>query len=87
MSTPGDDIVRVATAANPVEAHIWEEALEGEGIRAKVVGDFLDAGIGDIPGFKAEVWVRRQDLARAEEILESAKRLPPDEASDEEAQS
>ena len=59
-----DDIVRLATAANPMQAHIWEQALAEEGIRAKVVGDFLDSGVGDIPGLRAEVWVRRHDLAR-----------------------
>ena len=64
-----DDVVRLATAANPAEAHIWEQALAEEGIRAKVVGDFLDAGIGDVPGMRAEVWVHRADLARAEQVL------------------
>jgi hypothetical protein len=64
-----DDIVRLASAPNPAQAHIWQQALAGEGIRAHVVGDYLDAGFGDIPGLKAEVWVHRDDLARAEEIL------------------
>jgi hypothetical protein len=68
VPTP-DDIVRLATADNPVQAHIWEQALREEGIRCKVVGDFLDAGVGDIPGLRAEVWVHRDDLARAEEVL------------------
>jgi hypothetical protein len=64
-----DDIVRLASAANPVQAHIWEQALTEEGIRCKVVGDYLDASLGDMPGFRAEVWVHRDDLARAEAIL------------------
>jgi hypothetical protein len=64
-----DEIVRLATAPNPVQAHIWGEALQAAGIRCKVVGDFLDAGVGNIPGLSAEVWVHRKDLARAEEIL------------------
>ena len=87
MSQEADDIVRLATASNPVEAHIWEEALEAEGIRARVVGDFLDAGVGDIPGLRAEVWVHRKDLDRAEEVLREAQKSSSEEADEEEAQS
>ena len=64
-----DDVVRLATAQNPMQAHLWEQALRQAGIRCKVVGDYLDAGIGDIPGVRAEVWVHRDDLAQAEAIL------------------
>ena len=58
------DIVRLAAAANPFQAHIWQQALQQEGIRCQVLGDYLDAGIGDIPGFSAEVWVEAADLTR-----------------------
>ena len=64
-----DEVVRLATAQNPVQAHVWEQALREAGIRCKVVGDYLEAGIGDIPGVRAEVWVHRDDLAQAEAIL------------------
>jgi hypothetical protein len=64
-----DDVVKLADAANPVQAHIWQQALEDEGIKSHVVGDYLDAGIGDLPGIGPEIWVHRDDLARAEEIL------------------
>ncbi len=63
------DVVRLAAAATPFQAHIWQQALEQEGISCQVLGDYLDAGIGDIPGFSAEVWVAAADLARAEAIL------------------
>jgi hypothetical protein len=63
------DVVRLAAAANPFQAHIWQQALEQDGIRCQVLGDYLDAGLGDIPGFSAEVWVETADLARAEAIL------------------
>jgi hypothetical protein len=79
----GDDIVRLATAQNPIQAHIWEQALKEEGIRCKVVGDFLDAGVGDIPGVSAEVWVHRDDLARAEEVLRQGQELADVEPVDE----
>jgi hypothetical protein len=82
-----DEVVRLARAANPVEAHIWEEALLAEGIRCKVVGDFLDAGFGDVPGISPEVWVRRKDLARAEEVLRRGQGLSRDTEGENEAQS
>jgi len=63
------DLVRLASAANPALAHIWQQALEQEGIRCQVLGDYLDAGLGDIPGLSAEVWVETADLVRAEAIL------------------
>ena len=69
-STDQHEIARLATAANPFEAHIWQQALEQEGIRCQVLGDYLDAGIGNIPGIGAEVWVETADLARAEAILD-----------------
>jgi len=68
-SEADEDIVRLATAPNPVQAHIWEQALRDAGIRCKVVGDYLAASVGDIPGLYPELWVHRDDLAGAQEIL------------------
>jgi len=64
-----NDFVRLAAAANPFQAHIWEQALQQEGVSCQVLGDYLEAGLGDIPGFSAEVWVQAANLARAEVIL------------------
>jgi Putative prokaryotic signal transducing protein len=84
MATPSrDDIVQLTTAPNPAEAHLWQQVLEEEGIRAQVVGDYLDAGIGDIPGFRAEVWVHRDDVERARAILQRAKKPEGEEADEE----
>ncbi len=69
LSEKQHDLVRLAAAANPFQAHIWQQALEQEGIHCQVLGDYLDAGLGDIPGFSAEVWVETADFARAEAIL------------------
>ena len=63
------DIICLLTAINPAQAHLWCTALEEEGIKAKVVGDYLDAGIGDIPGTRAELWVHREDAERALAII------------------
>ncbi len=79
-----NDVVRLVTAPNPAIAHVWEQALRDEGIQAKAVGDFLDAGLGDMPQLQAEVWVHRDDVAAAEAIL---RRSPQaiDETTDEPA--
>ena len=74
--TDQHEIVRLAAAANPFQAHIWQQALQQEGIRCQVLGDYLGAGIGDIPGLGAEVWVEAADLARAEAILDQHRGRP-----------
>jgi hypothetical protein len=81
-----DDVVRLTTAANPFQAHLWERALKEAGIRCKVVGDYLEAGLGDISGLLPEIWVHRDDLARAEKVLEATRAstpAPEDEAAEE----
>lgn len=65
----GDDVICLATASTPFEAHLWQQALEEADIYCKVVGDYLDAGVGDISGLQAELWVHREDVAAADEIL------------------
>lgn len=80
-----DDIVQLTTAANPMEAHLVEQTLRSAGIRCQVVGDYLDAGIGDIPGVRPEVWVHRHDLAEAEAALAAKAPPAPDEETDEPA--
>ena len=60
-STAQYEMVRLAGAANSIQAHIWQQALEQEGIRCQVLGDDLYAGIGGIPGIGAEIWVETTD--------------------------
>jgi hypothetical protein len=78
---PRDDIVQLATASNPAEAHLWQQVLHDEGIQCKVVGDYLAAGIGDIPGMQPELWVHRDEVERAREVLRNA-RAPSEPGSD-----
>jgi hypothetical protein len=73
---PTDDVVRLTTAPNAADAHIWEQALKNAGIDCRVVGDFLDAGVGDIPGMLPEIWVHHADLARAQAVLEHRDKRP-----------
>lgn len=77
------DVVCLAKAPNPAIAHIWEQALRDEGIQAKVVGDYLDAGMGDIGSMEAEVWVHREDLNAAKAILEKSETISGESESDE----
>lgn len=81
-----DDIVRLAQAMSPAQAHIWQNALENEGIRCKVVGDYLDAGLGDIPGIRAEVWVHQADFERATAILQEHQGSSEDDEEEEDAE-
>jgi len=64
-----DNVVNLSTAPNPALAHIWANVLRGEGIHCQVVGDFLDAGIGDISGMQPQIWIKRQDLTQAQAVL------------------
>jgi hypothetical protein len=78
-----DDVVCVAHATTPTQAHIWQNALEEEGITCNVVGDYLEAGMGDLMGMRAEIWVRRGDLEKAQAILQ-AHQNPTDEDDEDE---
>ncbi len=64
------EIVCLTSATNPVEAHLLQQALQEEGINAQVLGDYLEGGIGNIPGVSAEVWVDAANLEQAQAILQ-----------------
>ncbi|GIW81787.1 MAG: hypothetical protein KatS3mg105_3594 [Gemmatales bacterium] len=70
MSNTDDELVRLMTVPNPATGHIIEQALQAEGIEAKVVGDYLDASFGDLPGTLPEIWVHQKDLEAAKKIVE-----------------
>jgi hypothetical protein len=68
---PHENIVRLATARDPQEAEFWRQALEDEGIRCRVVGEFLGSFGVVPPGHPVpEVWVRQVDAERARQILD-----------------
>jgi hypothetical protein len=72
MSASADDrIVRLATASNPQEAALWQQALEAERIRCRVVGEMLGSFGVVYPGsVQPEIWVFESDVARARTVLE-----------------
>jgi len=59
------DLIRLDAAANSFQAHIWQQALEQKGIYCRVLGDYLEGGIGDISGMMPEIWVEAADATRA----------------------
>lgn len=77
------EVVRLATGVHPMQAHILQQALEEEGIVCRVVGDYLEAGVSDIPGLGAEVWVHPGDLERAEKVLQEHLDVPEEETAGE----
>jgi Putative prokaryotic signal transducing protein len=68
-------IVRLATASNPQEAARWQQALEAEGIRCRVVGEMLGSFGVVYPGsVQPEIWVFESDVDRAIAVLESSRK-------------
>ena len=66
------------TARSPQEAHLWRQALEDEGIRCRVVGEYLGSFGVVYPGQPVpELWVHKEDAERAQAILGSFKKHPP----------
>ena len=76
MSASAEDrIVRLATATNPQEAALWQQALEAEGIRCRVVGETLGSFGVVYPGsVQPEIWVFESDVDRARAVLQSGRK-------------
>ena len=74
----GEEVVRLVAASSPQEAHLWRQALEDEGVRCRVVGEYL-GGFGIVPpGHPVpELWVHRKDAERASAILEGLQEPRP----------
>jgi hypothetical protein len=74
-----DRIVRLATASNPQEAALWQQALEAGGIRCRVVGDTLGSFGVTYPGsVQPEIWVFECDVDRARAVLQSSRKSGED---------
>ena len=75
---PGQEIVRLVTASSPQEAHLWRQALEGEGVRCLVVGEYLGSFGVVYPGHPVpELWVHQEDAERARAVLERLQEARP----------
>jgi hypothetical protein len=74
----GEGIVRLVTASSPQEAHLWRQALEDEGIRCRVVGEYIGSFGVVYPGHPVpELWVHKEDAERAQAILGGFKKYLP----------
>lgn len=57
-------------AANTVEAHMIVNLLEQEGLAARIDGEYLQGGIGDLPAFGLiRVMAAEEDFERAQQIV------------------
>lgn len=65
------DVVRVASGSL-VEVELWQAALTEAGVESRVVGDELSAGLGSAIPASIELWVKQEDLVRAEEIIRAS---------------
>ena len=75
---PGQEIVRLVTASRPQEAHLWRQALEDEGVRCQVVGEYLGSFGVVYPGHPVpELWVHQEDAERARVVLERLQEARP----------
>jgi CheY-like chemotaxis protein len=72
------EIVRLVTASSPQEAQLWRQALEDEGIRCRVVGEYL-GGFGIVPpGHPVpELWACSKDAERAQAVLDGLQKHRP----------
>jgi hypothetical protein len=75
----------IYSAQNSVEAHIIRGLLENHGIAARVNGDYLQGGIGELPLIDlVTVSVADEDYARALEVIEEFDQAVMEERDSEE---
>jgi hypothetical protein len=72
-----DEIVRVAAGLLEPEAEMWREMLENEGVPAftKII-DPISLSDGWATGVNTAIFVRREDVERAREIMGSRMETP-----------
>ncbi len=72
-------MIRLYSAADPLQAHVLRGALEAAGIHAEVRQDALFSTRGETPvtfDTLPEVWVAEADLEPARQIVEELERAP-----------
>jgi hypothetical protein len=70
------DIVEIYSAANSIEAYAMANALKAAGVKARVVNEFVQMGVGLFPQTQPvtpRVWIRREDEAHARGLLKQWK--------------
>lgn len=67
------NIVEIYSASNSIEAYAMANALKAAGVKARVVGDLLETGIYLGQPVGSRVWVRKEEEARARQLLKEWK--------------
>ncbi len=63
-------MTKIYSAQNAIDAHIVKGMLEQQGIQARVNGEFLQGGIGELPLIDlVTVSVAEEDYEKALEVL------------------
>jgi hypothetical protein len=63
-------MIKIYSAQNAVDAHIVKGLLEQQGISARVNGEYLQGGIGELPLIGlVTVSVTEEDYANARKVL------------------
>lgn len=69
----------VYQARDGLEAHMVADLLQQVGIAARVQGDLLQGGVGELPAAGlVSVWVDNEEEDRAREVVEGYQREQPD---------
>ena len=69
---------KVYSAQNPIDAHIVRGLLEQQGIAARVNGEYLQGGIGELPLVDLiTVSVADADVDAALEVIRDYEESPP----------
>lgn len=72
----------VYQARDGLEAHVVADLLQQVGIAARVQGDLLQGGVGELPAAGlVSVWVDNEDASRAREVVEEYQREQPELAA------
>jgi len=86
VDDPG--VVEVYWAADAPQAHLVKTVLEKAGIDVRVVGEMLQAGLGELPMGPAtspRIWVPRKDEARARAVIAELEKHRHDDRTEQRA--
>lgn len=70
-----EPMIKVYQAQNIAEAHILSGLLQSEGVEARVDGEYLQGGVGELPATDfASISVPEDQFAAAQEIIRQYER-------------
>ncbi len=73
-------MITVFHPLNSIEAHLVKIMLAGEGIEARVLGDYLQGGVGELPALGTlAVQVPEDQAEKARALIEAWRQAPPDD--------